>query len=130
MVRKYFTPLITDYDPLQAGLTGGPKLENIIKQVIESEYRAQKIIDEVEKERKQAAYNIEKEIQRIKEDIFSSARKQAEEVKVEKQKYAKSQAEEIMSHARERTSLMQKKLEKNRDMWVKYLFDNVLNRDS
>ena len=110
------------------GLNGGAELENIIKQVIESEYRAQRIIEEVENERKQAAYNIEKEIGQLKADIFSLAEQKAETVKSEKLKQAQAEAAQILSLSQEKALLMIQKFEKKRNTWVERLFNKVLER--
>lgn len=105
-------------------------MDTIIKQVIESEYRAQRIIDEVENQRKLAESTLQEEIGKVREDIFSGSNLKAREIKTKKIEQAKVQAAQIMSEARDRASQMQKKLEENRNNWVKSLFENVLNRES
>jgi vacuolar-type H+-ATPase subunit H len=102
-------------------------LENIIKQVIETEYRAQKIVREAEKEQKQTSHDLEAEINSIKDKIFYSAKQKAEAVKAKELKYAKEQSDTIMSEAYEKASSMRIMLEKNRESLVKNLYDSVLN---
>ncbi|MCX7841816.1 MAG: hypothetical protein N2489_01915 [Clostridia bacterium] len=101
-------------------------MDNIIKQVIESEYRAQKIINEVENESKQAVENLEKEIQKIRDEIFLSMMNRAASIKAEKLEQAKVKAEEILDQTRARTARMMQKLEENRGIWVQQLLDHVL----
>lgn len=105
-------------------------MENIINQVIESEYRAQKIIAEAQEESKLAESRIENEIRKIKEDVFLLAQKKVEDIRSEKQKYAKAQTDKIMSEAGVKASLMREKLVQNRDRWVKLLLDNVLDSNN
>lgn len=103
-------------------------MESIIKQVIESEYRAQEIIDEVENERKQAAFNINMEIERLKDDIFSSARQQAEKIETEKKRQAEAEASRIIKEAKEKALSMQQKLNSNKDFWIDCLFKKIIGQ--
>jgi len=101
-------------------------LDKIIRQVIESEYKAHKIVAEAHEQEKHLAENIESEIRKIKEEIFADAKKKAEKIKTESLEYAKAKAEEIISEANENVSLMQAKFKENRDVWVKSLLDKIL----
>lgn len=104
-------------------------MEKIIKQVIESEYRAQKIIDEIEKERKQIELNTECEIEKIREKIFLAARQKAEEIKANKLRAAEMHSREILSEAHKRANLMQSKFKENKRSWIKLLINDILNLD-
>ena len=103
-------------------------MESIIRKVIESEYRAQRIISEVEDARKQAELNIEKKIQKISNEISLSLEQKTERLKAEKKEQARVQAEQIISEANEKISIMENELKENRDAWVKCLLDNILGR--
>lgn len=103
-------------------------MENIIKKVIESEYRAQQIISEVAEERKQAGYNAKQEVRRIREEIFMSLQQELDRIKTEKLEQAKIHADLITSEANEKISRMQSKLSENRDEWVRCLLDSILRR--
>ena len=118
--------------PLTFGFiyTGRLRMENIIKQVIESEYRAQQILAEVEEERRQAVAALDKEIDQVREDIFLTVRRKAEAIKAEKMSSAQRSAEEILSGARTQAFLMQAKYRENRDSWVNSLIERVLDRET
>jgi|GEM_PF-1006494 len=107
---------------------GGPALESIIREIIESEYRAQKIVNEAEEERRLAAHNIETEIQKIKDDIFSQTNEKIETIRKEKLEYARSQAGKIIQEANAKASSMEKTFSENRFAWVECLLDNILGR--
>lgn len=102
-------------------------MENVLKQVIESEYRAQKIISEAKYEIKQSAENLQNEIDNIKEKIFSTAKKAADEIKTSKHKQAEQECEKIMLMANEKADHMKKSFIENREIWVKTLFEKVIN---
>jgi vacuolar-type H+-ATPase subunit H len=106
---------------------GGLYLENIIKQVIETEYRAQRIVNEIKKEQLQSVRDVDLEINLIKEKIFSAAKQKAESIKAEKLKYAKEQSNKIITEAHKKVSSMRAMLENDRELLVKQLYDNVLN---
>ncbi len=99
---------------------------NIIKQIMESEYKAHKIVDEAKEKMQQSENNIEKEIQRIKNEIFSSARQKADAIKAEKMEQAKTQVEEIKLRTGEEVASLRKKLEENRSKWVEELVERIL----
>lgn len=101
-------------------------MENVIKQVIESEYRAQEIIREVKEEQRVASLNIEKEVSKIKEDIFMSARQKLEDIKIANDKYAEAQVEKILSEARAKALSLYKELEMNKASWVRCLLNSIL----
>jgi len=105
-------------------------LDNIIRKVIESEYKAQKIIEQVENERNLAISKMESQIQKMKDSILLSAREKAESIKIENMKQAETQAEGIITKARQKASLMQVELEENMDTWVECLVNKVLNGNS
>jgi len=102
-------------------------LENIIKQIIETEYRAQKIVNEAKNEQLQSSRDFESEINSLKDKIFSAAKQKAETIKAEKLKYAKEQSDKILTEANEKVSSMRVMFENNRELLVKQLYDNVLN---
>lgn len=104
-------------------------MENIIRKVIESEYRAQRILAEVEEERRQSAASLEAEIERAREEIFLSVRQKAEAIKAEKLENARIQAEEILSAAKAQASAMQARYREHKDSWVDSLILRVMNSE-
>ncbi|NSW90892.1 MAG: hypothetical protein HPY74_09540 [Firmicutes bacterium] len=101
-------------------------MENILRKVIEIEYRAQRIMGEGAEERKQAVLEAEEKIALIKEEIFLSLKKSIEEIKAEKQKEAKQESERIMLETKNKVSLMQKEFNENRNLWVKDIFNDII----
>jgi len=101
-------------------------MEDIIRQVIESEYRAQKIIGEAEERRNYLSISIEDEIRKIKDDIFASVENEINKIRNEKRCLADGQAKKIMTEAEKSVSLMQHKFESSRQKWAKSLMDIIL----
>ena len=103
-------------------------MESIIKEIIESEYRAQKIVNEAEEERRLAAYNIENEIQKLRDDIFFQINEKIKKIREEKLEYAHNQAGKILQEAQTKASFMEKRFAENRSAWVECLLKNILGR--
>lgn len=103
-------------------------MDNIIKQVIETEYKAQKIVNELEKERKQAISNMERDILKAKEEIFSLSERKAKKIKTGKLEQARTEAYQIMSEARIKADKLQKKFESRRDIWAKDMMKAVIGQ--
>jgi len=101
-------------------------LENIIKKVLESEYRARKIMNEVEEQRKQAELDAEKYILDVKDSILLTLKEEIDKYKTEKQQEALVQSQKIMNEANEKVLLMQKKFEENKTLWVQEVFAKVI----
>lgn len=104
-------------------------LDSILKQVIESEYRAQKIISEAQEEKKHLAENLQDEIKKIKEKIFFSVEKKAKEIKASEHKFAILKAEEIIASANVKVTGMKESYRDNKEQWVNLLLDKVLKND-
>ena len=104
-------------------------MEDVIRQVIESEYRARKIVGEAEERRSYLSTSIEDEIQKIKNDIFASVESKIEKIRKEKLSLADDQAGKIMTEAENAVSLMQQKYESNRQKWAKSFMDVILGDD-
>ena len=71
-------------------------MEDIIKQVIESEYRARQIVEEAEERRKHFTDTVEDEIRKIKDGIFASVNNEIEEIRKNNQHQADIKVKEIM----------------------------------
>jgi vacuolar-type H+-ATPase subunit H len=103
-------------------------LDNILKQVIESEYRAQKILQEAEEERKHISENLEKDLQQLQQQIFNDTNLKILQMKDEKKNNALIQAKKINSENEAKVSSMKNKFENSRELWVKNLFEKIIGR--
>lgn len=103
-------------------------MDNILKQVIESEYRAQKILQEAEEERRHTSERIEKSVNQLKQQILDDTNQKILQMKEEKKSFALSQAQKINAESDMKVSLMRQKFENNRELWVKSLFEKIVGR--
>lgn len=103
-------------------------MDNIIKQVIESEYRAQKILREAEEERKNAAGHTERDVLELKERILKEAGLNILRLKEDKLNSARETAEKIKQDTGAKASLMEKRFAENRELWLHSLFNKITGR--
>ena len=101
-------------------------MENILKKIIEIEYKAQGIKGEGTEERKRAFIEAEANVARIKEEISLSLQKSIEGIKEEKQREARQESERLEMEAEKKIRLMRKEFDKNRDLWVRDIFNDII----
>jgi len=108
---------------------GGSILEYIIKKIIESEYRAREIVREAEEQRKQMERYAENFISDLENNILAAVEEKINKYKVEKEKEAVAEIQKIMDTTNQKISLIEKRFEANRELWVRELFDKIIGGD-
>jgi len=101
-------------------------MENIIRKVIESEYRAQQIVREGVESRKLALIEAEKEISRISKEINDSLRNKIDKIKAEKKREAGQESEKIIMEARNKVFALKNEFSRRKDMLVKEIFSDII----
>ncbi len=102
-------------------------MEDVLKKIIELEYKAQQIKNEATEEKKRLFEEAEAEIAKMKEEIFLSVKNQIEDMKKIEQDNIKKESEKLMLDTERKIGLMWEEFNKNKDLWVKEIFNKVVS---
>ncbi len=102
-------------------------MEDVLKKIIELEYKAQQIKNEAIEEKKRLFEEAEAEIAKMKEEIFLSVKNQIEDMKKIEQDNIKKESEKLMLDTERKIGLMWEEFNKNKDLWVKEIFNKVVS---
>jgi hypothetical protein len=101
-------------------------LENIIKKIVEIDENARQIENEAVKQNVDSMEEISVKRDEIRDRYLERARKRIEIIRKEEQKKADSLLVEINRKNREKSELMEKIYNDNRDNWISAIVKNVI----
>jgi len=101
-------------------------MDEIIQNIIKTDHQARKIIDEARKERESHESDMAKEIEDYKYNAFKDIWEKIDGYTEEQNTATAEKIRLIEESAQSQIAGMKEKADRNRDEWVKQLFEKVL----
>lgn len=105
-------------------------MDKTIEKIIEIEYKAQSIVNEVlHNSENHSNAQIEKEIKKEKDCIFYPVIQRVQKEREDKLSYANIQAQKIASDAKTKVSNLNKMADSNKERWINSLLGGIIGSE-
>jgi vacuolar-type H+-ATPase subunit H len=106
-------------------------MDRTIEKIIEIEYKAQNIVNEVLRDSEHLSSNaqIEEEIEKEKNRIFHPVTQKLKKERDDKLKYANMQAKKISHDAEAKIASLNKIADSNKNKWIKSILESILESE-
>lgn len=101
-------------------------MEEVIKKIIDIEYKAQGIMDDTEVEKAQKYKELEAKIKELKEDILTQAERKVNQLWNKEIQEAKEIANKKNKELEEKLTLIEKYSNENMGEWVDRITENII----
>ncbi len=104
-------------------------MNNIVKSVLDIEYKAQKITEEAINDKEQIPSIIANETENLRKQIRADIEEKLRDFKDRELSYAVRESERIKAEASKKADEMKSQFESHRDSWVQCIFESILGGD-
>ncbi len=101
-------------------------MENTIKQILEIELRARKIIKEAQEIKAEIKQDALKDMKHLELNACSVRQDDINAIRNDKLSKALDEADKILAEAKEKCNLIEKDLEEKKEIWAKNVFDKII----
>lgn len=108
--------------------TGGDRMEELLKKIIEIEKHAQNLVAEGITEKDNMYEATRNEIENIKSNILEMADQKIGELKAKSQRDAEEKLNQINSNKMQKMKMIEDVFNQNRDQWENQIFSRIIGR--
>ena len=102
-------------------------MEEIIRQLIESEEQAQALVKDAEDKKEHFSETIHQDVEKLHQDIAHKVQKKDEKISQMETEYAQKQIAKLEEEYAHAEQAMLKKADENMENWVRQIYESVIS---
>lgn len=108
--------------------TGGDRMEELLKKIIEIEHQAQSLVAEGIAEKENMYKATRNEIENLKSNILEMSEHKIEELRLRNERDAEEKINQINESRTQKLKMLEETYNKNREQWENQIFTRIIGR--
>jgi len=108
--------------------TGGDRMEELLKKIIEIEHQAQSLVAEGIAEKENMYKATRNEIENLKSNILEMSEHKIEELRLRSERDAEEKINQINESRTQKLKMLEETYNKNREQWENQIFTRIIGR--